>query len=101
MRLCSAARAILAAAYAATAHGSSRPTAEVAPAELARRHRMVTRRRPSMLERTCNARFSQAGRDALRLGGRGAFLDGLGGRTYGDGSCPSYLSMMRSYFTPC
>src|SRR5215475_9597453 len=62
---------------------------------------MVTRRRPSMLERTCDARFSQAGRDDLRLGGRGAFLEDLGGRTYGGGSCPSYLSMMRSYFTPC
>jgi hypothetical protein len=61
----------------------------------------VTRRRPSMLERICDARFSQAGRDALRLGGRGAFLEDLGGRTYGGGSCPSYLSMMRSYFTPC
>src|SRR5215813_3881430 len=63
--------------------------------------RMVTRRRPSMLERTCDGRFSQAGRDALRLGGRGAFLEDLGGRTYGGGSCPSYLSMMRSYFMPC
>ena len=61
----------------------------------------VARRRPSMLERTCDARFSQAGRDALRFGGRGAFLEDLGGRTYGGGSCTSYLSIMRSYFTPC
>jgi len=68
----------------------------------AARHRACTvaRRRPSMLEGTCDARFSQAGRDALRLG-RGAFLEDLGGRTYGGGSCPSYLSMICSYFTPC
>src|SRR5262245_35113147 len=58
----------------------------------------VARRRPSM--GTCDARFSQAGRDGLRLGGRGAFLEDLGGRTYGGGSCPSYLSMMASYITP-
>jgi hypothetical protein len=64
------------------------------------RARTVARRRPSMLEGTCDARFSQAGRDALGLA-RGAFLDDRGGRTYGGGSCPSYLSMMRSYFTPC
>src|SRR5438132_6455884 len=64
--------------------------------------RLRSSRTPSaMLEGTCDARFSQAGRDGLRLGGRGAFLDDPGGRTYGGGSCPSYLSMMRSYFTPC
>jgi hypothetical protein len=54
---------------------------------------------PVDLEGTCDARFSQAGRDALGLA-RLAFLDDPGGRTYGGGSCPSYLSMMRSYFTP-
>jgi hypothetical protein len=50
---------------------------------------------------TCEAKFNQAGGGAFFLGGRDAFLDDLGGRTYGGGSCPSYLSTMRSYFTPC
>src|SRR5712671_5269723 len=67
----------------------------------AAQHRACTvpRRRPSMIEGTCDARFSQAGRDALGLARLG-FLDDPGGRTYGGGSCPSYRSMMRSYFTP-
>ena len=59
----------------------------------------VARRRPSMLEGTCDARFSQPGRDALALA-RLAFLDDPGGPKYGGGSCPSNLSMMRSYFAP-
>src|SRR6267142_2582849 len=59
----------------------------------------VARRRPSMLGGTCDARFSQAGRDALALA-RLAFLDDPGGRKYGGGSCPSNLSVMRSYFAP-
>ena len=59
----------------------------------------VARRRPSMLEGTCDAGFSQAGRDALALA-RLAFLDDPGGRKCGGGSCPSNLSVMRSYFAP-
>jgi hypothetical protein len=48
------------------------------------------------------AASDQAGRDAFfPLGERDRFLDDPGGRTYGGGSCPSYLSRMRSYFTPC
>src|SRR6266481_644709 len=54
----------------------------------------VARRRPSMVEGTCDARFSQAGRDALALA-RLAFSDG--GR-YGGTSCNP--SCLRSYFAP-
>ncbi len=48
------------------------------------------------------ALVNQAGGDAFfPLGERDAFLDDRGGCTYGGGVCPSYLSTMRSYFTPC
>src|SRR5947209_1163027 len=55
----------------------------------------VTRRRPSMVEGTCDARFSQAGRDVLALARLA--LDSPGGR-YGGTSCNP--SCLRSYFAP-
>ena len=59
----------------------------------------VAGRRPSMLEGTCDARFSQAGRDVLALA-RLAFLGDLGGRKCGGGSCPANLSLICSNFRP-
>src|SRR5207237_9440779 len=59
----------------------------------------VARRRPSMLEGTCDARFSQAGRDALALASL-AFLDDPEGRMYGGDYRQAHLAMMRYDLDP-
>jgi len=69
------------------------------PVRAAQDRACTARRRPSMLEGTCDARFSQAGRDALGLA-RLACLDDLGGRKCGGGSCPANLSLIFSNFRP-